>query len=228
MKIEVVKLADINPYYNNPRDNSKAVQPVVESIKRYGFVKPIICDRDSVIIAGHTRYVAAYQLGLEYVPVVFSDMDEEKAKLFRIADNKLAEKSEFDEDKLIEELKALEVPESMQAFFFEDVNELINFSFNDFAPVGNSFYNTEGDGGSDYEETNEGRGNAYSQTYSSEADESYEQEETESSEWDSEEPTESTQRSEYDDLYRVKLVDGQKIMKVVCPYCGNIETIVLE
>lgn len=218
MKINVVDLRDIMPYYNNPRDNANAVPPVIESIKRYGFIKPIICDKDGVIIAGHTRYIAAYQMGLTKVPVVYSEMDDEKAKLFRIADNKLAEKSEFDEDKLIEELKALEVPENMQAFFFEDVNELINFSYNDFVPTQNADYTDDSeseydfDSGRDIDEPNAVSGSENSED-EYDGDDGY---------------GKSNPDSEYDDLYKVRIVDGKKLMKVVCPYCGNIETIEVE
>lgn len=218
MKIEVKELKDIYPYYNNPRDNAGAVKPVIESIKRYGFVKPLLCDRDNVIIVGHTRYIAAFQLGLTHVPVVYSDMEEEKAKQFRIADNKLAEKSEFDEDKLIEELKGLEVPEEMQAFFFENINNMINFSYQDFAP---SF--TPYQGGDD--------------DYSSEGEEFEEEfEETETNFQPSSETIKTEQPSSeskpntetYDNLYRVRIVDGKKMMKVICPYCGNLEDIEVE
>ena len=102
MKVKSVKLSEIFPYYDNPRDNTNAVEPTKESIKRFGFVKPILVDKAGVIIAGHTRYVAAYQLGMEFVPVVYSDMDDEMAKKYRILDNKLAEKSSFEEDQLLE------------------------------------------------------------------------------------------------------------------------------
>lgn len=128
MKVKSVKLSEIFPYYDNPRDNTNAVEPTKESIKRFGFVKPILVDKAGVIIAGHTRYVAAYQLGMEFVPVVYSDMDDEMAKKYRILDNKLAEKSSFDEDQLLEELRNMEVPTDMQAFFFEDINQMLNFS----------------------------------------------------------------------------------------------------
>jgi hypothetical protein len=83
MKVKSVKLSEIYPYYDNPRDNTNAVEPTKESIRRFGFVKPILVDKAGVIIAGHTRYVAAYQLGMEYVPVVYSSMDDEMAKKYR-------------------------------------------------------------------------------------------------------------------------------------------------
>lgn len=214
MNIKITPLQDIKPYYNNPRDNAGAVPAVIESFKRYGFIKPIICDKDYVIIAGHTRYIAAFQLGLTQVPVVISEMDEEKAKLFRIADNKLAEKSEFDENALIEELRGLEVPENLQAFFFEDISEMVNFSMNDFQGVSNDFYN--------YDEDNE------SETMEQDSFESN-HEDIESFEESNEESKEEIEESsDYDDLYKVRIVDGRKTMKVICPYCGNIETINLD
>lgn len=217
MKIEITSLQDIKPYYNNPRDNAGAVPAVVESFKRYGFIKPIICDKDYVIIAGHTRYIAAFQLGLTQVPVVISDMDEERAKLFRIADNKLAEKSEFDETALIEELKGLQVPENLQAFFFENISEMVNFSFNDFQGVPQDYYNYDDESINEESDSNEDEvGDNFSLLNKEEdftaGDEDLAEEDN----------------SDYNDLYRVKIVDGVKTMKVICPYCGNIESITLD
>lgn len=219
MKIKLVALQELKPYYNNPRDNAGAVPAVVESFKRYGFIKPIVCDKDSVIIAGHTRYIAAFQLGLQQVPVVYSDMSEENAKLFRIADNKLAEKSEFDETKLVEELKNLQVPENLQAFFFEDIKEMVNFSYGDFQGVSADFYNMEDTSSSEDNYTSlEGENEGFSSVASNDSDEG------------SDEDVEETKEveNEYDDLYKVRIVDGEKLMKVICPYCGNAETIELE
>ena len=54
MKVKSVKLSEIFPYYDNPRDNTNAVEPTKESIKRFGFVKPILVDKAGVIVAGHT------------------------------------------------------------------------------------------------------------------------------------------------------------------------------
>ena len=160
MKIKSVKLKDIFPYYDNPRDNKDAIEPVKESFNKFGFIKPIICDQKGVIICGHTRYVAAFQLGLEYVPVIYSDMNDEQAKKFRIADNKLAEKSEFDENELLEELRKMKVPTDMQAFFFEDIDQMLNFDINsinqqademggftnDYEETGDTDYNKDGYG----------------------------------------------------------------------------------
>ena len=209
MKVKVVKLSEIFPYYDNPRDNMNAVEPTKESIKRFGYVKPILVDKAGVIIAGHTRYVAAYQLGMEFVPVVYSDMDDEKAKKYRILDNKLAEKSSFDEDQLLEELRNMEVPTDMQAFFFEDINQMLNFS------LGSINQQAEEYGGfqDDYSQVDEN----FEAPSNEEAGES---EETSSDE-EEEDPAK--------DLFVLKeREDGSHYMKVVCPYCGNMETIEIE
>lgn len=227
MKIQKVKLSDIKPYFNNPRNNQSAVAPTEESIKRYGFVKPIIVDKNGVIIAGHTRYLAAFQLGMTEVPVIYSDMDEEKAKEFRIADNKIAEKSSFNEDQLIEELRKLEVPEDMQSFFFEDVNDMLNFDANSFGA------SAQGDYGEDYGAPEEGNEEPSSDgaDQSSDVISDDSMEDKDGSSYDEEHfvPADEDDDVHYDDLYKVVThPDGKKTMKVLCPYCGNIEDIEIK
>lgn len=206
MKVKSVKLSEIYPYYDNPRDNTNAVEPTKESIRRFGFVKPILVDKAGVIIAGHTRYVAAYQLGMEYVPVVYSSMDDEMAKKYRILDNKLAEKSSFDEDQLLEELRNMEVPTEMQAFFFEDIDQMLNFSFDSISQQAEEYGGFQDD-------------------YSSVDNENLEAQSSETE-------TTSTDEEEEDpakDLFVLKeREDGSHYMKVVCPFCGKMETIEIE
>lgn len=209
MKVKVVKLSEIFPYYDNPRDNTNAVEPTKESIKRFGFVKPILVDKAGVIIAGHTRYVAAYQLGMEFVPVVYSDMDDEMAKKYRILDNKLAEKSSFDEDQLLEELRNMEVPTDMQAFFFEDINQMLNFSLDSINQQAEEYGGFQ----DDYSQVEEENFEAPSNEEAGESEEAPSDEE--------EDPAK--------DLFVLKeREDGSHYMKVVCPYCGNMETIEIE
>lgn len=115
MQVVNMKIEDLIPYENNPRKNDKAVKYVAESIKQFGFRIPIIIDKDNVIIAGHTRLKAAKKLKLKEVPcVVADDLTEEQIKAFRVADNKVAEKAEWDF-----ELLDLEI-ESLPDFNFED------------------------------------------------------------------------------------------------------------
>lgn len=108
VNIKAVKVAELKAYENNPRKNKKAVEAVAKSIDTFGFKVPIIIDKDGVIIAGHTRKAAAEELGLEVVPcIIADDLTPEQAAAFRLADNKTAELSEWDDDKLAEEIKAL-------------------------------------------------------------------------------------------------------------------------
>lgn len=108
--MEVVERAinEIFPYENNPRKNEKAIAAVAASLKEFGFQQPIVVDKDGVIIVGHTRYKAAIELGFTKVPVTIADMTSEKAKAYRILDNKLNEIAEWDFGKLDMELVALQ------------------------------------------------------------------------------------------------------------------------
>ena len=100
---------DLIPYENNPRVNDYAVKKVLESIEEFGFRNPILVDADMVIIAGHTRREASILAGLEKVPyLVADDLTPEQVKAYRIADNKLAELSSWDEEMLKEELWGLQ------------------------------------------------------------------------------------------------------------------------
>ena len=102
------KVDELIPYENNPRNNADAVPYVKESIKQFGFKVPIIIDKDNVIIAGHTRLLAAKELGYTEVPcIVADDLTEEQVKAFRLADNKVAEFAEWDMDKLMEEIAGI-------------------------------------------------------------------------------------------------------------------------
>ena len=95
MKVENLEIDKVIPYFNNPRKNM-AVEKVAMSIKEYGFQQPIVVDNNMSIIVGHTRYEAAKSLNLEKIPVVIANISHEKAKAYRIADNKTNESSIWD------------------------------------------------------------------------------------------------------------------------------------
>lgn len=105
MDIVEKKIKDIKPYEKNARKNDEAVQYVAESIRQFGFKVPIVIDGNNVIVCGHTRYKASKELGLETVPcVVADDLTDEQIRAFRLADNKVAEFSEWDIGLLGDEL----------------------------------------------------------------------------------------------------------------------------
>jgi hypothetical protein len=108
MKIVNVPIGDVKPYPNNPRKNDEAVDGVMNSIKEFGFNSPILLDKDSVIVCGHTRHRAAQKLGMTEVPCVYlTDLSEDKIRAYRLADNKVSEAAEWDMKKLEKELNAL-------------------------------------------------------------------------------------------------------------------------
>lgn len=129
MEIINKRVEDLKPYENNPRFNDEAVEYVAKSISQFGFKVPIIVDKNNVIVAGHTRYKASLELGLEEVPcIVADDLSEDQIKAFRLADNKVAEKSSWNLELLDEELEYLEdMGIDMNAFDFErSLEEKIN------------------------------------------------------------------------------------------------------
>lgn len=101
-------ISQIHPYENNPRNNEAAIEPVAQSIKRFGFRVPILIDGKGTIIAGHTRYEAAKRLGMDKVPCIrVDDLTDEQIRAYRIADNKVAEASSWNDDVLRAEMDAL-------------------------------------------------------------------------------------------------------------------------
>ena len=82
--------------------------PLMKSIKKYGFKQPIVIDTHNVVVVGHTRLKAAIKLGLKTVPcVVADDLSEQQIKAYRLVDNKIAELAEWDEELLNAELETI-------------------------------------------------------------------------------------------------------------------------
>ncbi len=108
MDIQELALKDVIPYARNPRNNKASVDKVAASIKEFGFKQPIVVDSEMVIIAGHTRYLAAKKLKLKKVPVVVAkDLTPAQVKAYRIADNRTHEDSTWDEEMLALELEEI-------------------------------------------------------------------------------------------------------------------------
>ena len=109
MNIESRLLADIVPYAKNAKKHdNRQINNVAESIKQYGFVQPIVIDRDGVIVIGHCRALAAKKLGMEEVPCVcVDDLTPEQVRKLRIVDNKSNE-SDWDLDLLADEIADLD------------------------------------------------------------------------------------------------------------------------
>ena len=130
MKIEIADITSIKPYENNPRKLSEtAIEKVAMSLKEYGFRQPIVVDKDRVIVAGHTRFRASKKLGLKQVPIsIIDNLTEEQINAYRIADNRTAEESEWDNELLKMEIKELEAKDfklDLLGFNDEQLNDIL-------------------------------------------------------------------------------------------------------
>lgn len=116
MRIENRPLAELTPYPANAKKHDAVqVANVAESIRQYGFVQPVVVDRDGVIVIGHCRALAAEKLGMVEVPCVcVDDLAPEQVNALRLVDNKTNE-SPWDLDLLATELPELD----LSAFDFE-------------------------------------------------------------------------------------------------------------
>ena len=116
MDVKNIPIVEIVPYARNAKKHDKRqIDNVAESIRQYGFVQPVVIDRDGVIVIGHCRVLAAKKLGMEAVPCVcVDDLTPEQVNALRLVDNKTNE-SDWDMD-----LLSMELPEiDLSAFDFD-------------------------------------------------------------------------------------------------------------
>lgn len=109
LQIENVPIGSLIEYENNSRTHSESqIEKIIASIREFGFVNPILVDKNNVIIAGHGRTMAAKKAGLDTVPCIrLNYITEEQRKALTIADNQLALNAGWDMEKLAAELQSL-------------------------------------------------------------------------------------------------------------------------
>ena len=130
MKIELIDINKIIPYDQNPRYNEAAINYVKQSIEDYGYLNPIIINKDNVILCGHTRLEALKELNRDKIEVIkVTDLTPELEKAFRIADNKVAEFSYWDNEKLQKELS--KVIDNTLKFYDFEYNNLDDIDINE-------------------------------------------------------------------------------------------------
>ena len=102
LKIENIPVDALKPYARNARKHSKKqIAQIADSMREFGWTLPILIDENNTIIAGHGRVEAAKLLKVKKAPAIrIEGLSEQQVKLLRIADNKLAENSEWDFDTL--------------------------------------------------------------------------------------------------------------------------------
>ncbi len=102
-------ISSLSPFANNPRRHSpEQIRRLVQSIQAFGMVMPILIDSSGTVVAGHARLLGAQGAKLKEVPTLLAEhLTEAQLQAYRIADNRLAELSTWDDALLAQELKAL-------------------------------------------------------------------------------------------------------------------------
>jgi site-specific DNA-methyltransferase (adenine-specific) len=119
LRVQYVRTSVLKTWKRNPRDNGHAVEAVAQSIRRFGFNVPILCDRKMQVISGHARLKAAKQLEMRTVPVIVLGMTKREGWFFSIIENKTADLAEWDMPQLaslIRELESLDTDLSCLGF----------------------------------------------------------------------------------------------------------------
>lgn len=109
-EMQLVPIQKLVPYINNARTHSpEQIGKLRASLREFGFINPVIIDRDYGVIAGHGRILAAKEEGIKEVPCVFADhLTEAQKKAYIIADNRMAMDAGWDEELLRVEIEALQ------------------------------------------------------------------------------------------------------------------------
>ena len=109
-EMQLVAIQKLVPYINNARTHSpEQIKKLRSSLRAFGFINPVIIDRDYGVIAGHGRILAAKEEGIKEVPCVFADhLTEAQKKAYIIADNRMAMDAGWDEELLRVEIEALQ------------------------------------------------------------------------------------------------------------------------
>ena len=90
MEIKTVSVDQLKPWDKNPRNmNQLDFDNLVQSIKEFGFVEPVVVNKDNTVIGGHQRIRAAVKAGLKEVPVHYVNLSKKKEKALNLALNKI-------------------------------------------------------------------------------------------------------------------------------------------
>ena len=130
-ELQLVPLDKLVPYQNNARTHSpEQINKLRSSLREFGFINPVIIDRDYGIIAGHGRAIAAREEGIKEVPCVFADhLTEAQKKAYIIADNRMALDAGWDEELLrieIEELQGMDFDPLLTGFDEKELSKLFD------------------------------------------------------------------------------------------------------
>lgn len=127
--------SDLMEYEKDPHLSDDAVEAVAESIKKFGFLIPILIRENGLIVAGKTRRRAALKLGLERIPCIIADgLTETETDAFRLIDNRTGELGAWNEERLKEEIERIGIDFAVYRFeelFSKDISEYIETLLNE-------------------------------------------------------------------------------------------------
>ena len=128
-EMQLVPIDKLIPYVNNARTHSpEQLNKLRSSLREFGFINPVIIDRDFNVIAGHGRILAAKAEGISDVPCVFVDyLTPAQKKAYIIADNRMALDAGWDEEMLKVEIEALQAEDFDLGLTGFDEKELAGF-----------------------------------------------------------------------------------------------------
>lgn len=128
-EMQLVNIDRLVPYQNNARTHSpEQINKLRASLREFGFINPVIIDRNFGVIAGHGRIAAARAEGITEVPCVFADhLTEAQKKAYILADNRMALDAGWDEDMLRVEIEALQGADFDLMLTGFDDKELVDF-----------------------------------------------------------------------------------------------------
>ena len=109
LEVQYLPINSVTPYERNVRTHSKdQIKQIARSIETFGFINPVLIDKEGVLVAGHARLQAAQQMGLKVIPTICIDqLSEAEKRAYILADNKLAENAGWNEDLLRVQLELL-------------------------------------------------------------------------------------------------------------------------
>jgi DNA modification methylase len=130
-ELKLINIDELIPYANNARTHSKdQINKLRSSLREFGFINPILIDKDYNILAGHGRVMAAREEGIKEVPCVLVEhLTEAQKKAYILADNRLAMDAGWDDEMLaleLENLKELDFDMDLTGFDAAEIDELFS------------------------------------------------------------------------------------------------------
>ncbi len=127
LQVKLIKLSELSPDPANLRKHPKRnLEGIAASLKRFGQQKPIVVDKNGIVVAGNGTFLAAKKLGWASIAAIKTELEGAEAIAYAIADNQMATMAEWDEEALAKTLNSLDLDLQEAAGFIQsDIEELL-------------------------------------------------------------------------------------------------------